>query len=330
MAAALKALFDKRQMALTKAKLRAWWEGVEFDEAAALEAMSAEPANDSDADLFEEPETPVPSRMKALSILWGANRLRPGDDAADGLTPARLGAPETGVVAVSGAGLSGPLLAFAEKFPGQIEAFEWREESIEVQRAGVRKAKLDGRITVTRIDLEAHVFKADHFDGLWSVDDFAYVGFPPHLAQQVFKMLKPGACAVVECYVGLKTPEFATAFASSFAEPQIRAHGDVLQSFADVGLVLEADEDVTDEFLGMARDSFKRLGESLSKADGLDVAAARELAWEAEAWRTRLKLLTHRRLERRRFILRKPGADAAASAETPVQAEPEKTNEPAA
>jgi len=36
MAAALKNLFEKRKIALTKAKFRAWWEGVEFDEAEAL------------------------------------------------------------------------------------------------------------------------------------------------------------------------------------------------------------------------------------------------------------------------------------------------------
>jgi hypothetical protein len=45
----------------------------------------------------------------------------------------------------------------------------------------------------------------------------------------------------------------------------------------------------------------------------LEPAAARELAWEAEAWRMRLKLLAQRRLERRRFVLRKP-QDAKANA----------------
>lgn len=320
MAAALKTLFDKRKLALTRAKLNAWWNGDAFDEAAALAAYEEElakaAANDAEADagaeaeLFDEPEFEWPPRLRALALLWGDNRVRPGDPTADGLEPARIGLEPAGVLAVLGPGLVGPLVAIADAHPGKIEAFEWREESLEALKHGVLKANLQDRVSVSRIDLEAHVFTPASFDGLYSIDDFAYCGYPPHLAQQVMKSLKPGACAVVECYVGFKADELATAFASSFAEPQIRAHGDLLQFFADAGLVLEADEDLTEEFLFTARQAFKQLGERLAESGALDPAAARELAWEAEAWRMRLQLLAQRRLERRRFILRRP-ADAA-------------------
>jgi hypothetical protein len=128
------------------------------------------------------------------------------------------------------------------------------------------------------------------------------------------KTLKPGACAVIECYVGLTAPNFATAFASCFAEPQIRAHGDLLQFFTDAGFVVEADDDLTEEFFGYAKAGFKNLGAALAEPAGLDVIAARELAWEAEAWRMRLKLIAQRRLERRRFTLRKPVDEGAAPA----------------
>src|SRR5262249_7825451 len=156
------------------------------------------------------------------------------------------------------------------------------------------------RSGLARIDIEAHVFPLAFYDGLISIDDFAYCGHPPHLALQVVKTLKPGAAAIVECYVGLKCAEYPTAFASSFAEPQIGAHGDLLQIFADAGLLLEADEDLTESFLDLARAGFKGLGETLTNAAKLDVAVVQELAWEAEAWRMRMKLLAQRRLERRR------------------------------
>lgn len=314
MAAALKHLFDKRNMALARARLKAWWDGEDFDEEAALaafEAAAAGHANDADPgeELFDETSDPIPPRLLALTKLWGEGRLRPGDDTADALEPARLGVAPEGVIAVSGAGLAGPLLALARAHPGKIDAFEWREETVDQERAGIRKAKLEDRITVTRIDLEAHVWPADSYDGVWSIDDFAYASYPPHLAHQFSKMLKTGACAVVESYVGLPIPEFASAFASSFAEPQIRAHGDMLQFFADAGLLLEQDEDLTEEFLDLARQGFKRLEQVLADAAALDVTTARELAWEAEAWRLRLRLLAQRRLERRRFVLRKVPAD---------------------
>ncbi|GAM99940.1 hypothetical protein U91I_03598 [alpha proteobacterium U9-1i] len=337
MAAGLNALFDKRRLALTRARLRAWWEGVDFDEAAAMAAVEASLANNNEpqdvADaLFDEPEFEMPARLAALSLIWGPGRVRPGDDTADKLEPARIGIAPDGVLAFLGPGLSGPVAALASAHPGKIDVYEWREESFDALKHGVRKAKLDERVNVTRIDLEAHVWQAALYDGLLSVDDFAYVGFPPHLAHQLIKCLKPGACAVIEAYVGLKSAELATAFASSFAEPQIRAHSDVLQYLKDVGFVVEGDEDLTEEFLEHARAGFKRLGGALAEAAKLEVAVARELAWEAEAWRTRMKLLAQRRLERRRIIVRRPteGPDAIVlDTPAPDQAA-EKANTPAA
>jgi cyclopropane fatty-acyl-phospholipid synthase-like methyltransferase len=328
--AALNALFDKRRLALTRARLRAWWEGEEFDEAAAMAAIEATLANreeapSADDELFDELEFDLSPRLAALGLLWGEGRVRPGDSTADGLEPARIGLAPDGVLAVLGPGLAGPLAAVAAAHPGKIEAFEWREETLEALKHGVKKAKLEARVSVNRIDLEAHVFTPASFDGLFSIDDFAYCGYPPHLAQQIAKSLKPKACAVVECYVGFKAEELATAFASSFAEPQIRAHGDLLQFFKDAGLALEADEDLTEEFLDTARQAFKALGQKLAEAGVVEPAVARELAWEAEAWRMRLKLLAQRRLERRRFILRK--LDGPPGAEAPAQSE--KANAPA-
>jgi hypothetical protein len=310
MAAALKALFDKRRLALTRARLAAWWEGDVFDEAAAMAEIEARlaAANDASAEdaLFEPPAFAPPPRLVALAALWGEGRIRPGDSTADKLEPARMGLAPDGVLAVLGPGHVAPVIAVAAVHPGRIEVFEWREETFEALQHGIAAAKLEGRVAAARIDLEAHPLTPNRYDGLLSTDDFAYCSYPPHLAQRIMKCLKPGVCAVVESYVGLRAEELATAFASSFAEPHIRAHGDLLQFFRDTGLLVETDEDLTEEFLDTARQSFKALGDKLAGEGALDVAAARELAWEAEAWRMRLRLLAQRRLERRRFILRRP------------------------
>jgi hypothetical protein len=253
----------------------------------------------------------------ALSTLWGERRVRPGNSAAEKLQPARLGLAADGVLALLGAGLSAPVEAVAAAHPGKIEVFEWREETLEALKHGVRKAGLGERVSVARVDLEAVVLSHNSFDGVLSIDDFTYCAYPPHLAQQIMKSLKPGAGAVVETYVGFKAAELATAFASSFAEPQIRGHGDLLQFFTDAGLALEADEDLTDECLAAARAGFKQLSEALTQSGDLEPRAARELAWEAEAWRTRMKLLAQRRLERRRLLLRKPADNQTANTNAP-------------
>jgi hypothetical protein len=321
MAIALKGLFDKRKVALARARFHARWEGEEFDEAAAQAAIEAA-ANDADPkqtggaddELFDAQPFDMPPRLAALATLWGEGRVRPGAAPDEELYTSRLGLAPEGVLAVLGPGLEAPLGALAKAHAGKIEAFEWREEAFEALKHGVAKAKLDERIGLARIDIEAHVFPLAFYDGLISLDDFAYCGHPPQLALQIVKTLKPGAAALVECYVGLQCAEYPTAFASAFAEPQIRAHGDLLQIFSDAGLVLESDEDLTESFMTLARDGFKRLSESLTNAAKLEVATAQELAWEAGAWRVRLKLMAQRRLERRRFILRRPPESAPASA----------------
>ena len=71
--------------------------------------------------------------------------------------------------------------------------------------------------------------------------------------------------------------------------------------------------------------NLKPLGERLGAAEALDVNAAQELAWEAEAWRMRLRLLAQRRLERRRITLRKPLDNEP----PPVEAQAENANAPA-
>lgn len=330
MALALNGLFNKRARALTRAKLRAWWEGEAYDEASALAALAANDTGDADEHLFDPPPFEMPPRLAALGVLWGAGRVRPGDAAGEASEVARIGAVPEGRVAVLGPGLEAPIVAFAGAHAGPIDVFEWREETFDALKYGIAKSKLDARVSVARIDLEAHVWQPASFDGLWSIDDFAYCSFPPHLSQQIIKALKPGACAVVEAYVGVRIGEFATAFASSFAEPQVRAHGDLLQVFADTGLRVEADEDITQTFLALARASFKQMGERMEEAAKLDVAAVRELAWEAEAWRMRMKLLAQRRLERRRFVLRKPDEGAAAPETSAPEAQSGKENAPAA
>ncbi len=304
---ALKSLFDKRKRALATARFRAWWEGEAFDEAAFLASLESPPANDPgvEKELFDEAEPSLSPRLKALGMLWGLGRIMPGDQAMDALEPARVGVERGAVLAVFGPGLPAPLISIALAHPGRIEAFEWREETIAELTDGVRRANYDDRISVTRIDLEAHVWPVGVFDGIWCLDDFSFVCYAPHLAQQIFKSLKEGARAVVESYVGLPGDHIQPAFATSFAEPQIRPRADLLQVFADAGLTVDEDEDVTAEHLDLARTGFRNLRTVLADSHGLDPQTGREIAWEAQAWAVRMKLMTQGRLARRRFSLRK-------------------------
>jgi len=313
MTALLKSLTDKQALALAKARFAAWWSGKDFDADAVKAANDGAHEEGLERDLFGAPVGPAPARIVALGLIWGEHRLRPGADSADGLEPARIGAPDDGVVAVLGPGHAAPVAAFASAYKGAIEVFEWRDESLAHMRAALEKLGLDARVHVNKIDLESHLWKPGCYDGVWSVDDFAYSGYPPHLAQRICKSLKNGACAVIESFVSSDAHEhataFATSFATAFAEPHIRSRDELVQFFTDAGLAVESEEDLTDDIMEQAREGFRKLGETLASAPQLDVAVARELAWETQSWRARLGLLAKRRLERVRFVLRKD-ADA--------------------
>ncbi len=312
MASPLAALFDKRQTALARARFKAWWEGADFDEEAARRAIAqaereqADPAPpDLDEALFDGPDIPISPRLAALALVWGEGRIAPGDPSAEALIPAQLGLDASHRLMVVGPGALAPLAALAAAHEGPIAAYEWREETAAHVNAAARRAGLGARVTVQRIDLETHAFEAESVDGIMSFDEFSFVDEPTRLAHHVAKALKQNACILIETYAGLPSPDIAPAFASAFAEPHIRAAGDIAHFLMESGLKIEAHEDITGEHVELARLGFKRLEEALKSGAGLEAHVARELAWEAEAWRTRLKMLTGGRLERRRIVARR-------------------------
>lgn len=289
---------------LARARLRAWWEGAPFDEAAALAAIAAT-ANDGgsvEAELFAAPAPPEDPRLEALQRLWGAGRLMPGDDAAEAAMPAALGLSATATLGLFGPGLAQPVAATATTHLGPIRVFEWREEALTLLRHGLARAGLCERVETSAIDLETFTAPAESCDGIVSLDDFTYADNAARLAQQFARALKPKAGALIECVCGDPGADMAGAFASAFCEPQIRPADSLVALFEEAGLRVEANEDVGDAHLTLARAGFRRLGEAISKDGPPNAAVGRELGWETQAWRVRVALLAARRLQRRRFI----------------------------
>ncbi|MEQ1619728.1 MAG: hypothetical protein ABL883_15445, partial [Terricaulis sp.] len=106
MAARLNALFDKKRIALTRARLHAWWEGAAFDAEAAMAAIEAKlAANENqivgaDDELFDELPFEAPPRLAALAVLWGEDRIRPGDSQSEAQAISHLALGADGVLAV--------------------------------------------------------------------------------------------------------------------------------------------------------------------------------------------------------------------------------------
>lgn len=308
MASPLAKLLDKQKLAETRARFKAWWEGAEFDPASLEAANSSQDETNIEAELFDEPERETPPRLAALQRLWGEGRIMPGDDTADALVPAQAGLAADGAIAIIGPGLSQPAIALAAKHEGPVSVFEWREETADMLGYMLRRAGLGAHVSHQRIDLETHAFEPEKFDAVWSLDDFTFADEPTRLAHHIAKALKPDSCVVIEAYAGLPSPDIAAAFASAFAEPQVRAAGDLAHYLIESGLKIEAQDDLTEEHIDCAKQAFKRLEGALKDGGALELSVARELGWEAEAWRARLKLLGGQRLERRRIIARRPAS----------------------
>lgn len=299
---------DKRAVALAKARFSAWWEGAEFDEAAAAAAIDAaanDAGGDVDAELFAAAAEPEDPRLDALQRIWGAGRVGPGEDAAEAALAARLNLTATATLGLFGPGLGAPVAAIAQTHLGDIRVFEWREETLPALSRAVTRAKLDARVTVAGADLETFSAPAEAFDGVVSIDDFTFADNAVRFAQQLVRGLKPKAMAVIEMYCGVPGNDIAAGFASAFREPQIRPADTVAALLEDAGLRVDANDDVTEAHIEAVKAGFRRLGEALKSGGALSPVAGRELAWETEAWRVRVRLLAARRLERRCFLVTK-------------------------
>jgi hypothetical protein len=309
---ALAVLFDKKKRAAAQARFKAWWNGEDYTPAPEGEAADAPAAAQAIPPQPAAAEAISP-RLAALQRIWGEGRSRPGDATAESLLAAMLNAPPEAQIDVMGAGLAGPLMRIAEGHPGPIVAHEWREETLAATRRALAAAGLSERVSVKPIDLDTYAPQPDTIDALISFDEFTYAANAPRLAAQIAKALKPGAYALIEAYVAIPTPDVAPAFAAAFAEHHVRPAGDLQDLLNEAGLKVESGEDVTEEHLASAREGFKRLAGVVEAAvgEGLSVRVLQEAAWEAAAWKERLKLLSQRRLERRRFLVRKAPAASA-------------------
>jgi SAM-dependent methyltransferase len=283
------------------AKLRAWWEGEAFDEEAFLAGLAAAPAanaenHDLTDTLFDAPADP---RLDALQRLWGEGRLAPSADEPALL--AMLAAPPEANLALLGPGLFAPAAALAGEGVRALTIYEWRSET---RDALARALKDQGvaKAVAEPFDLDVTTLPAETFDGLISFDDFTYAANPARLALQIARTLKPGSKAVIETYVAAPGAEIGAAFASAFAEPQMHADGVLAHAFTEAGLDIEKDEDISAAHIAAARQRFQAFSESMAQSPTLPPGEARELAWETQTWRTRLKFIAHGRLQRRRFL----------------------------
>lgn len=319
----LATLVDAEKAALVRARFAAWWNGVDFDAdafaAAKAERQRAVKAGASSAapnartaeerDLFDQPIKPDAARIDALGRVWGAGRMFPGSDDDERLHLARMGAPAGAPVAIIGPGGVAPLKAIGRGHIGPITVFEWREGAIDSLKQHTRRLEWASRLTLTGIELDQFSPPSGTFDGVISFDDLTFAASPQGFCQKIASMLSPSGVAIIEAYCQTADADMRTAFSSAFAEPKLLPVDETIDMLFEAGLRVDSQDDVTDEHLRLVREAFRRLSGVLEAGAGMPAEVAREIAWEAEAWRARVALLSKRVLVRRQFVLsRRPDA----------------------
>jgi predicted O-methyltransferase YrrM len=307
MGAVRKTSFGAKIVARTRARLYAWWEGYEYEDPLRFETFDADEPDPhgvtyvaSEA-IDEPPPYRPPPKVVALDLMWGENRFRPGDEAFDLETTARLKLEPESVLAILGPGLAAPVIAAALRHAGKIDVFEWREDMFEPLQQGIRKALLEGRVTVIPFNLAAPDLPEQHYDGLVSFDDLGDAEASPDLAQHLMKCLKPGARIVVEAFA-----------LEGAGEERLRTPSQLVSILREVGFNIEARDDLSHNFLIQAQKGFKNLSARLSNNAELEVNEVKELAAEASNWRKRMSSMTQKRLQRWRIVGRRKEETAAA------------------
>jgi hypothetical protein len=250
----------------------------------------ARPARASAAQRRGE-ENSIDLRLKAVTALWGAERLSPGSAEMDAqlLDLVFDAADRPGDIGFIGADAA-LLNAARSRSDRKLQAAEWRTDCVEYLRAMAPAADVQASETDRPRGLGE-----GNLEGLLSIEAFAYADHKAGLASRAFRALSQTGRWVVLDTVRhtAKTP--AKCFASAWAEPQLTTTNEIEDLLKLAGFAGVAHISMTADVMAAARAGYKQLGEVLDSAvkagpSGREGAIfLQELTWEIQTWRARMR-----------------------------------------
>lgn len=260
----------------------------------------------------------VPSRVKALQLVWGEGRIAaavPGEAAAD---LAALNLPPKANIALIGGGVAEPAFDLIRGNDFSVTMYEWRGACLAPARRRVAVAGLADRINVKSFDLDAGLLPESAFDAVISRDELIFCFEKKRLVRRIHQGLKLGGVWLGHELVGAQEQLNQTAFATAWADPQIWDEEKLKAIFDERGFVLSEEADESEILRKALRAGLEKLADAVDvlarqahAADGEPLMQLKELGWEAEATRARARVLGDGSLRRWRFMLRKPDPNAA-------------------
>ena len=236
-------------------------------------------------------ENSIDLRLKAVTSLWGAERLVPGSSEMDAqlLDLVFDAADKPGDIGFIGADAA-LLNAARSRSDRKLHAAEWRTDCIEYLRALAPAAD----VMPSETDRPRGLGEGN-LEGLVSVEAFAYADHKAGLASRAYRALSATGRWVVLDTVRhtAKTP--AKCFASAWAEPQLTTTNEIEELLKLAGFAGVAHITMTAEVMAAARSGYKQLGEVLDSAVKAGLSGRegaiflQELTWEIQTWRARMR-----------------------------------------
>jgi hypothetical protein len=236
-------------------------------------------------------ENSIDLRLKAVTSLWGAERLAPGSAEIDAhlLDLVFDAADKPGDIGFIGADAA-LLNAARSRSDRKLHAAEWRTGCIEYLRAMAP----DADVQPSETDRPRGLGEGN-LEGLVSIEAFAYADHKAGLASRAFRALSPTGRWIVLDTVRhtAKTP--AKCFASAWAEPQLTSTNEIEDLLKLAGFAGVAHISMTADVMAAARAGYKQLGDVLDGAMQAGLSGRegaiflQELTWEIQSWRSRLR-----------------------------------------
>ncbi len=287
------ALADAGRFDELRARLRAWWDGYEFEPAAPDAEGDAADAGPDDPPSQPCPEAWTEARQEIVQKLWGEGFSSPGEAEHIKMLVKPLGLTGKQSLIDINPGLGGTSRVVAEDTGAWVTGLEAQNDAatagmdISVMGGMAKKAPIQffepPRIDVRANTMDAMISK----EGLYTVPEKEI------FFEEVYAALKPIGQILFTDYMmpedGASSPALDDWIAAEHPTPKPWSVNQTVGRLKEIGFEIRVSEDMTDGHKALVLKGWKNLVSGI-KPGSLSPSAAEAMLGEAEIWCRRLAL----------------------------------------
>ena len=304
----------------------AWWEGEDFDAAAANrkveERFGSPSATDSDASeddeagenkrskrLIPRPQD-VSTRAMVCEMLWGDGHLSPGGEELHVELAKTLVPNEQKTMAMIGVGLGGPAREIAKASGVWIDGYEPRLALVNIARDQCQKAGLSRKVTIHACDYAKLSLPDARFHGVMSVCEFHCIDDKKQALGVIRESMKDDGVFILADYVAAEGEdiELRFCFDEEWTSHKLWTLEEYKAELSEAGFDVRVSDDATPNFLPVITNAWAGWRSLVEKFEQMDVdddersMMMRILAEEASAWAERQEQLNAGTLKIARLV----------------------------